>query len=34
MIMHRTNAHWESGANPGLDLIARVGKVMGKMADR
>jgi hypothetical protein len=32
MILHRTNAHWESGANPGLDLIARVGKMIGKMA--
>jgi len=25
MMMHRTNAHWEAGAAPSLELIARVG---------
>jgi len=33
MIMHRTNAYWEAGAAPGLELIARVGKLMGAMAE-
>jgi hypothetical protein len=33
MMMHRTNAYWEAGAAPGLELIARVGKLMGAMAE-
>ena len=32
MIMHRTNAHWESGALPSPDLIARVGRLIGALA--
>lgn len=31
IIMHRTNAHWESGAKPGPGLIARVGALLGEM---
>lgn len=30
MIMHKTNGHWESGAIPGRDLIARVGAMLGE----
>jgi hypothetical protein len=30
--MHKTNAHWESGAIPGPELIARVGTLLGEMA--
>jgi hypothetical protein len=33
MMMHRTNPHWEAGAAPSLELIARVGKLMGAMAE-
>jgi hypothetical protein len=32
-IMHRTNAHWESGAIPGPDLLARVGALLQRMSD-
>ena len=32
MIMHRTNAHWESGAIPSQELIARVGALIGELA--
>jgi hypothetical protein len=32
IIMHKTNAHWESGAAPGPDLIARVGTLLGELA--
>src|SRR6187401_3016451 len=32
IIMHTTNAHWESGAIPGPELIARVGTLLGEMA--
>jgi len=32
IIMHKTNAHWESGAIPGPELIARVGTLLGEMA--
>ena len=32
MIMHRTNAHYESGAVPSAELIGRVGKLIGEMA--
>jgi len=28
IIMHRTNAHWESAATPGPALIARVGRLL------
>jgi hypothetical protein len=32
IIMHRTNAHWESGAIPGPGLIAKVGTLLGDLA--
>ncbi len=32
IIMHQTNAHWESGAAPGPELIARVGTLIGELA--
>src|SRR5262245_1761796 len=32
IIMHKTSAHWESGATPGAELIARVGALIGEMA--
>src|SRR5512138_1720755 len=32
IIMHRTNAHWEAGAIPDRDLIARVGTLLEGMA--
>jgi hypothetical protein len=32
MIMHRTNAHWESGAAPGPEVVARVGTMLEEMA--
>ena len=32
IIMHKTNAHWESGAAPGRELIARVGTLLGELA--
>jgi len=32
IIMHTTNAHWESGAIPGPELIARVGTLLGGLA--
>ena len=32
MIMHKTNAHWESGAIPSPELIARVGTLLGELA--
>ncbi len=31
-IMHKTNAHWESGGIPGPELIARVGALLGGLA--
>jgi hypothetical protein len=31
IIMHKTNAHWESGARPGPGLIARVGTLLGEL---
>jgi hypothetical protein len=31
IIMHKTNAHWESGAIPGPELIARVGAMIGDL---
>ena len=33
IIMHRTNAHWEAGATPGPELIARVGALLGELAE-
>jgi hypothetical protein len=32
IIMHKTDAHWESGAIPGPELIARVGTLLGGLA--
>lgn len=32
IIMHKTNAHWESGAIPDKSLIARVGSLLGEMS--
>jgi hypothetical protein len=32
IIMHKTNAHWESGAIPSRELIARVGTLLGQLA--
>jgi hypothetical protein len=32
IIMHKTNAHWESGAIPSPELIARVGTLLGGLA--
>jgi hypothetical protein len=32
-MMHKTNAHWEAGATPGPELIARVGRMIGEMAE-
>lgn len=32
IIMHKTNAHWESGAIPSPELIARVGGFLGQLA--
>ena len=29
MILHKTNAHWEGGALPTRELIARVGAMIG-----
>jgi hypothetical protein len=32
ILMHSTNAHWESGARPDAALIARVGALLGQLA--
>jgi hypothetical protein len=32
IIMHATTAHWEAGAKPGAELIARVGQLIGELA--
>jgi hypothetical protein len=32
IIMHKTNARWESGAIPGKELIGRVGTLLGRLA--
>jgi hypothetical protein len=32
MISHKTNAYWESGAIPSAELVARVGKLIGELA--
>jgi hypothetical protein len=31
IIMHKTDAHWESGAIPGPELIARIGALLGEL---
>jgi hypothetical protein len=31
MFMHRTNAHWESGAAPTMDLVRKVGAMVGEV---
>jgi hypothetical protein len=31
IIMHKTNAHWETGARPDRDLIARVRRLLGEL---
>jgi hypothetical protein len=31
MFMHRTNAHWESGATPSLELVRKVGGMVGEV---
>ena len=33
IIMHKSNAHWESGAIPGAELIARVRTMIGELAE-
>jgi hypothetical protein len=32
LIMHRTNAHWETGAIPTRELVERVGTMIGELA--
>ena len=32
IIMHKTNAHWESGAVPSQELITRVGALLGQLS--
>lgn len=32
MIVHKTNAHWEGGAIPSRELIARVGEMLGTLS--
>ena len=32
IIMHKTNTHWEAGAIPSSELIARVGTLLGDLA--
>lgn len=32
IIMHKTNTHWEAGAIPSAELIARVGTLLGELA--
>ena len=31
MFMHRTNAHWESGASPSMELVRKVGGMVGEV---
>ncbi len=31
MFMHRTNAHWESGASPSAELVRKVGAMVGEV---
>jgi hypothetical protein len=33
IIMHKTNAHWEAGAIPSPELIARVGALISELAE-
>ena len=33
IIMHKTNAHWEGGALPDKELLARVGGLLGALAN-
>jgi hypothetical protein len=33
MIMHKSNAHWETGVSPEPDLLARVGALIGELAN-
>src|SRR5262245_43433076 len=32
IVMHKTNVHWEAGAIPGQELIARVGAFLGQLS--
>jgi len=32
IVMHKTNAHWEAGAIPSASLLARVGALLGELA--
>jgi hypothetical protein len=32
LIIHKTNAHWETGANPCPELVDRVGSLLGELA--
>ena len=32
IILHKTSAHWESGASPTAELVARVGGLIGELA--
>lgn len=32
IIIHKTNADWETGASPSPELIARVGSLLGELA--
>lgn len=34
IIMHKTSPHWEAGAIPSRDLIARVGTLLGELAQQ
>jgi hypothetical protein len=34
IVMHKTNAHWETGAIPSPDLVARVGTLLGELQQR
>ena len=31
MFMHRTSAHWESGASPSMELVRKVGAMVGEV---
>jgi hypothetical protein len=31
MLLHRTNAHWESGAAPTMELVRKVGEMVGEV---
>jgi hypothetical protein len=32
IIIHKTNSHWETGAHPSLELVSRVGSLLGELA--